>query len=181
MIDVPYDVNLLLVEDEHALAEVLIELLGGMGFHVCYCDRADRAIEHMQKKAFDVILSDIRLPGSLSGWDVAKAAPKDPSVTIVIFMTAYSELDDAEKARTLGVYDFLTKPFNPVELSARISNAVRYQSVLRQMKGTPVAAEPPIVASGNSKESNERIKVRLDQKIAEQVYHELEQKKKASG
>ncbi len=100
-------VSLLLIEDNQAFAEILTEFLVKDNYTVTYCNSAEKGIERMAEETFDLILSDIKLPGKLTGWDIVDAAPKDPCTTLLLLMTAYSEMESAEKALTRGIDDFL--------------------------------------------------------------------------
>jgi len=163
-------VSLLLIEDNQAFAEILIEFLMENNYVVTHCSSAEKAIARMKEEAFDLILSDIKLSGKLTGWDIVDAAPKDPCTTLLLLMTAYSEMESAEKALTRGIYDFLSKPFNLFELKIRLANAARYQKLLRLTAAAPNADEEEAPSPSLREESYKR---RLEEKFAESTYQQI--------
>lgn len=161
-------VKFLLVEDNQAFADILIEFLSEDEYLVTHCTTAEQAICLLEQQSFDLILSDIKLPGKLTGWDIANAAPKKPQVTLLLLMTAYSEMEAAEKAFNKGVYDFLSKPFNLFELKMRLANAVRYQHLLRLNASIPKEQEKLY-----STVNEDGFKRRLDERFAEATYQKI--------
>ncbi len=123
--------RLLIAEDDEALAALLDEYLSTAGYDILLCHRGDDALKALQDEHFDVVLSDIVMPGA-SGLNVLAACHEEPVRTIVLLMTAYSGIEDAIQAIAQGAYDFVSKPFQLPEIRVRLDNAVRYQSLLRQ-------------------------------------------------
>lgn len=123
--------RLLIVEDDLALAALLEEYFSESGYDVLLCHRGDDAIEHLKKESFDLVLSDIVMPGA-NGLSLLAEVHNEPHKTLVILMTGYSGIEDAIHAVEKGAYDFVSKPFQLPEIRVRIDNAVRYQSLLRR-------------------------------------------------
>jgi len=126
-----YNPHLLIAEDDKALASILDEYLSEHGYHITSVHRGDDALQHIQQQHFDIVLSDIVMPGA-GGLDILAASSADPIKTLVLLMTGYSGIEDAIHAVAQGAYDFVSKPFQLPEIKVRIDNAVRYQSLLRQ-------------------------------------------------
>lgn len=124
--------KLLIAEDDFALAALLEEYLAGSGYAITLTHRGDDALALIAQQHFDIILSDIVMPGA-DGLALLAQHHNDPLRTLVLLMTAYSGIEDAMHAVEQGAYDFISKPFQLPEIRVRIDNAVRYQSVLRQL------------------------------------------------
>ena len=115
--------HLLLVEDEAPLREVLAERLAGHGFEVEQADSGERAIEHLAEFAFDIVVTDLRLPG-LDGTRVLEAALLRYPDIIGIIVTGYGTVKDAVEAIKRGATDFVTKPFQFDELLHALNSAL---------------------------------------------------------
>lgn len=125
--------RLLIAEDDLALAALLDEYLSGSGYHITLVHRGDDALALLQKEHFDIILSDIVMPGA-DGLALLAQNQHDPIRTLVLLMTGYSGIEDAIHAVEQGAYDFISKPFQLPEIRVRLDNAKRYQSLLRQLQ-----------------------------------------------
>jgi len=137
-------VRLLLVEDDEALAALLEEYLQEAGYAVETHLRGDTALQALQQKSFDLVLTDLVLPGA-DGMSILRAASGQPQKTLVILMTGYSGIQDALEAVQQGAYDFVSKPFQLPEIHVRLNNAARYQSLLRKWLAADEHAPIPIV------------------------------------
>lgn len=123
--------RLLIAEDDEALATLLQEYLSEAGYDVVVCNRGDEAVRLIQSEKFDLILSDIVMPGA-DGLALLAEASSDPMKTLVILMTGYSGVEDALHAVEQGAYDFVSKPFQLPEIRVRLDNGARYQRLLRR-------------------------------------------------
>ncbi len=123
--------RLLLAEDDIALAALLEEYLSESGYEVTICYRGDDALTALRQEHFDIVLTDIVMPGA-DGLSVLAEASVGASKTLVILMTGYSGIEDALHAVEQGAYDFVSKPFQLPEILVRIDNAARYQALLRR-------------------------------------------------
>ena len=107
--------HILIVEDDFAIRELIKRNLQKVG-HSCICvETGDRAIEQLQKEAFDLIILDVMLP-NMSGFEVMEYIQEIP----VIFVTAKGALEDKLKGLALGAEDYIVKPFEILELIARV-------------------------------------------------------------
>src|SRR5262245_21325120 len=102
--------HLLLVEDEAPLREAVAEQLTDRGFAVVQADSAERAIEQLTDFAYDVVVTDLRVPGQ-DGTRVIEAALKLYPDIIGIVMTGFGTVKDAVEVIKRGAADFVTKPF----------------------------------------------------------------------
>jgi len=125
--------RLLIAEDDEALAALLEEYLSEGGYHITLCHRGDDALEKITQEHFDIVLTDVVMPGA-DGLTVLAAANEDPISTLVVLMTGYSGIEDALHAVEQGAYDFVSKPFQLPEIRVRLNNAARYQALLRKFQ-----------------------------------------------
>ncbi|MBV7317564.1 phosphate regulon transcriptional regulator PhoB [Shewanella sp. NIFS-20-20] len=135
--------RILIVEDELAIREMLTFVLEQHGFQTSVAEDVDSALSMMAEPYPDLILLDWMLPGG-SGIQVAKKIKQDEfSRKIpIIMLTARGEEEDKVKGLEVGADDYMTKPFSPKELVARI------KAVLR--RAAPTRLEDVIVVHGLS-------------------------------
>src|SRR6185436_11217872 len=115
--------HLLLVEDESALREAVAEQLSDRGYHVQQADSGEMAVERLADFAFDIILTDLRLPG-IDGSAVVEAAVERYPDIIAIVITGYGTVKDAVDAIKRGARDFVSKPFQIDELLHVLDSAL---------------------------------------------------------
>jgi len=118
--------KILAVDDEEDLLELLRYNLVREGYQVVCSDSGEDALNRAVSSEFDIILLDLMLPG-IDGLEVAKKLKKDPrtSQIPIIMLTAKGEEADVIKGLELGADDYITKPFSPKVLGARIKAVLR--------------------------------------------------------
>ena len=121
--------NILLVDDEEALRQVVAERLDEAGFAVVEAASGEAALEQLQRFAFDVLISDLRLPG-IDGRHVIDAALERYPGILVIVVTGYATVKDAVDIIKRGAADFVAKPFQFDEL-LHVINSAREQQRLK--------------------------------------------------
>lgn len=115
--------NILVVEDEEAINELVKRNLSLVG-HSCFSVMdGEEALEWLQEHKIDLVILDIMLP-KLDGFEVMKQIKGIPT----IFLTAKNSVDDRVKGLMMGADDYMTKPFEMLELIARV------QAILRRTK-----------------------------------------------
>jgi DNA-binding NtrC family response regulator len=102
--------HLLIVDDEKALREAIAERLEDHGFVVEQADSGEAALQRLAEFAFDILITDLRLPG-IDGRKVLEAALERYPEIIPIVITGYGTVKDAVEAIKQGAADFITKPF----------------------------------------------------------------------
>jgi DNA-binding NtrC family response regulator len=102
--------HLLIVDDEKALREAVAERLADHGFSVEQADSGEQALQRLAEFAFDVLVTDLRLPG-IDGRKVLDAARERYPDIIAIVITGFGTVKDAVEAIKQGASDFITKPF----------------------------------------------------------------------
>jgi DNA-binding NtrC family response regulator len=115
--------HLLLVDDEEALRSVVAERLTDEGFQVTQATDGESALKALDSFAFDVIISDLRLPGVDGRQVIESALQRYPSI-VAIVVTGYGTVKDAVDMIKLGAADFIAKPFQFDELMHVLSKAL---------------------------------------------------------
>ena len=123
--------HIMVVDDERTQLEFVGGFLGKAGFEVALMGSAAEALERFRGEAFDLVLTDQRMP-EMSGLDLLKQCRAlDPEVAVII-MTAYGSIETAVSAMKEGATDYLTKPLNLEELRLRIDRVKRSHQLLRE-------------------------------------------------
>lgn len=107
--------NLLIVDDERAIRDGCREVAQGLGFTTYIADSAEHAFRIIESASVDVVLLDLRLPGT-GGLEVLREVKKRRPETVVVVITGYATVQSAVQAMKNGAYDYVTKPFNLEEL-----------------------------------------------------------------
>jgi DNA-binding NtrC family response regulator len=107
--------RILVVDDEGSQREILRTILSAEGYSVETAPGGGDAVRRCQEKPFDLVLTDLRMPGT-DGLSLVERLTRDDPPTLVILMTAYGSLDSAEQALKRGAFDYLTKPIEREEL-----------------------------------------------------------------
>ena len=115
--------NILVVEDDHNISDLIHMYLVKEGFDVRIAGDGGRAIEEFAKQKFDLILLDIMMP-QMDGI-TATAKIREFSNVPIILLTAKSETEDKVLGLNVGADDYITKPFVPVEVLARVRSHLR--------------------------------------------------------
>ncbi len=123
----PVNANLLLVEDHKPLAETVGLFLENAGFTVDYAADGLTALHLGTVNTYDAIILDIMLPG-LDGFEICRRLRADAGIsTPILMLTARDQLDDKLRGFSEGADDYLLKPFDLPELSARLNALIRRQ------------------------------------------------------
>lgn len=115
--------RVLVVEDEPAIADTMVYALKTDRFEVIHCLTGASAIEHLSKNCFDFVILDVGLP-DMTGFDVCKKL-REFSQVPVLFLTARNSEIDRIMGLEIGGDDYVTKPFSPREVSARVRAILR--------------------------------------------------------
>ena len=117
--------RVLVVEDHEDNRQILRDLLGSAGFEIIEAENGEEAVVLAETSRPDVILMDIQLP-VLDGYEATRRIKADPNLRSipVIVVTSYALSGDEEKARLAGCDDYVSKPFSPRDLLAKIRRYV---------------------------------------------------------
>ena len=121
--------HILVVDDEEDILELLTYNLTREGYHVTGALTGEDALKKIRSAAFDLIVLDLMLPG-IDGLEVTKRLKNDPKIRDIpiLMLTAKGEEADIVTGLELGADDYITKPFSPRILLARIRAALRRKS-----------------------------------------------------
>jgi DNA-binding NtrC family response regulator len=146
--------RILLIEDDLQLATIVQKLLTREGYQVDLASRGDDGLRLSQESEFDVVLTDLKLPG-LDGLELIgrmhAARPKVP----IIMMTAHGTTETAIEATKLGAYEYLLKPCEPQELLDLIAAAVAHSQRMSEPIELGEAGEAHFALVGNSRAMHE--------------------------
>ena len=120
--------SVLLVDDEPNIIEVLEIVLRDQGLEVSAVNSGGEALQRLRQREFDIVVSDIRMPG-ISGVELLKETKKLAPDTVFVMITAYAGTDTAIEALQHGAYDYLTKPFKMDELRQVVRRALEKRSL----------------------------------------------------
>ncbi len=116
--------RILVVDDEESIREFLDIMLRKDGYEVTLAEDGLRAKELIEKKTFDLVISDLQMP-NLSGIDLLKQIRLVYPDLLFMMITAFGTTETAVEAMKLGAYDYITKPFKIDEVKIVIANALR--------------------------------------------------------
>ncbi|MFC7441812.1 response regulator transcription factor [Laceyella putida] len=115
--------SILIVDDEEHMIDLLTRILKDE-FNVTAATDGKMALGLLKQKHFDLCLLDIMMP-SMNGWDLLKQMKHEKIETAVIYVSARAEVEDRVEGLELGADDYITKPFDPTEVVARVKSVLR--------------------------------------------------------
>jgi two-component system, NtrC family, response regulator AtoC len=113
----------LIVDDDRNLLKILGDILEGLSVDIVTASNADTALSAIESQVFDLVITDLKMPGK-SGMDVLSFSLKTKPSVPVIMVSAFGSVEAAVAAMKRGAYDFITKPFNPDELLQVVRKAL---------------------------------------------------------
>ncbi len=125
--------RILVVDDDQALGELLVEDLGRRGHTVHSALRVDAARELLHREEFDAVLTDLNMPGT-SGIDFCAELQENRPDLPVVIMTAFGSLETAIAALRAGAYDFVTKPVDLDLLSISLNRALQHRHLQEKVR-----------------------------------------------
>ncbi len=126
--------RILAVDDELDMLALLKMIIEGYSDHqVTATNNPLEAVELMEKEPFDLILTDLKMPG-LDGMELLGRAKQLDEEALVLVITAYGSLESAEEAMAKGAFDYITKPFRKEQILLAIDKAMRWRDLVRQNK-----------------------------------------------
>lgn len=126
--------NILIIEDETAIADVLSYALKSEGYQTRRCTLGSEGLEQLREGLYELAILDVGLP-DMSGFDVCRQARTFSDIPI-LFLTARSEEVERIVGLEIGADDYVTKPFSPREVVARV------RVILRRRNHAPAASSP---------------------------------------
>lgn len=133
MKDMPKDAYVLIVDDEQNMCELIETDLRLRGIKSRWCVSAAQAVDAIREEDFDVVLTDVRMPGT-TGLQLCQQLTEVRPDLPVIVMTAFGTLDTAIAGIRAGAYDFITKPIEMDLLSITLRRAIQHRRLANQVK-----------------------------------------------
>ncbi|NOU48734.1 MAG: sigma-54-dependent Fis family transcriptional regulator [Bacteroidales bacterium] len=124
-------ISILVVDDEDSVRDSLSIWFTEDGYRVGCAENATKALSILESDNYDIILADIKMPG-MDGLEMLRRIKSLNKDSIVIVMTAFATVDTAVKALKDGAFDYVTKPFDPDDLSHLIRNASKQISLVQE-------------------------------------------------
>src|SRR5512133_3460471 len=121
-------ISILIVDDEESVRDSLLNWFIEDGYNTECAENAGKALQMLETGNYDIILADIKMPG-MDGLEMMRRIKLLRPEAIVIVMTAFASVDTAVKALKDGAYDYITKPFDPDDLTHLIRNASKQISL----------------------------------------------------
>jgi DNA-binding response OmpR family regulator len=118
--------HILVVEDDPLIREFVVEALREDGFHVIHAATGEEALAWCRRRAADVLITDIRLPGEVDGWEIAERCRDHHPNLVVIYATGFSPVPPRPVAGSM----LLQKPFHPqaiVEAVRQVTEALPHE------------------------------------------------------
>ena len=124
-------ISILIVDDEESVRDSLYNWFIEDRYKVACAENAKKALSILESEAFDIVLADIKMPG-MDGLEMLKRIKALRKECIVIVITAFATVDTAVQALKDGAFDYVTKPFDPDDLSHLIRNASKQISLIAE-------------------------------------------------
>ncbi|RQR57729.1 two-component system response regulator CreB [Burkholderia sp. Bp9002] len=137
--------NILVVEDELAIADTIVYALGTDGMQTVHCTLGQAALDQLREGRFDLVVLDVGLP-DINGFEVCRTLRTFTEVP-VIFLTARHDEIDRIVGLEIGADDYVVKPFSPRELAARV------RVILRRLNRPALAPREPASAPAGASSS----------------------------
>lgn len=125
--------KILIVDDDRSVAEVLRDQIAAENIVVDVCSDGAEAMDTMNKKIFDLVITDLMMP-KIGGLRVLRHAKSINPDVIVVIITGYASLETAIEAIRDGAYDYIRKPFKLQELQIVVNNAIDKIGLIRENK-----------------------------------------------
>jgi DNA-binding response OmpR family regulator len=155
---VPESPLVAVVEDDPQVQRLLVRILQGQGYRVVAVSDDEMGLRVVAEHQPDLVLLDLTMP-QLDGFEVCRRLRGDPRTVAlpVMVLTAHGAIDDMVAALDAGADDFITKPFQRLELFARMRSAFRMRDVVRRME----EAQAIVAALATAVEEEDRYELPL--------------------
>lgn len=135
--------KILIVEDDLSIAELEKDYLELEGFEVKICNNGVDGLNALKTNVFDLLILDVMLP-KIDGLTILRSIQEDKDIPVLL-VSAKKEDIDKIKGLSLGADDYITKPFNPSELVARVKSHIRNYERIKNKFITPVKSNTIII------------------------------------
>lgn len=123
--------RILVVDDDRGMGQLLKRVLEKESLEIFNVLNGEDALEEVQKREFDLVISDIKLPG-MDGLELLGRIKQLNPHLMVIMITAYAKVESAVEAMKIGAYDYITKPFSTDELKLVVAKALERHRIMEE-------------------------------------------------
>jgi DNA-binding response OmpR family regulator len=126
--------SVLIVDDDESIRIILAELLSGEGYHVAQARTGEEALELLNERDFDVVLTDLMMPAT-DGMELLTIIKKLKPQTRVVMLTAFATIESAVEAMKKGASDYISKPFDAYDVKEVVRDAIeetKFGSILNK-------------------------------------------------
>jgi len=164
--------SILVVDDDPVIRRLLEQRLKKAHYDVDVAEDGYQAEKLLQQRRFDIVLTDLMMPGGIGGIEVLEIAKEIDQRTEVILITAHSSVDSAVEAMKKGAVDYLEKPINFDELFLRLEKIINVKSLLRNARDIHEAMDATEHAASETIQNLEIMAAKLQQRL-DMVENEL--------
>jgi DNA-binding NtrC family response regulator len=147
--DAPSTGRVLIVDDHAHARQSMADILRCAGHHVTCCASAAEALRRLPRTSFDVIITDLKMPG-MSGLDFMRELESRGEETPIVMVTAHASVSSAVEAMRHGALDYIEKPFNVDQLEQLVSRALRHGAAHPPRSTVPADREADAAMIGSS-------------------------------
>jgi two-component system alkaline phosphatase synthesis response regulator PhoP len=158
------DAFILVVDDEGAIRYSISKTLQRVGYQVHTASSGEEALEMLQRQEYDVVLTDIRMPG-LSGVELLARIKEQAPDSVVILLTGYGSMETAIESLRLGAHDYLRKPSSSQEIRDSVSRGIERSINLKHRRILLQAIRDNIEELAGDNDERLRTEPRLAQQI----------------
>lgn len=131
--DTHIDADILVVDDEAGIRNGCRRVLEACGARVRVEETGREALEELFRTEYDVVVLDLKMPG-VDGMEILRRLTEAGSQVVPVMITAHASIETAVEAVKLGAFDYLPKPFVPLELIVKVDRAVRWRRLRQEME-----------------------------------------------
>jgi two-component system response regulator PilR (NtrC family) len=133
------EISVLVVDDESLMRNLIFKILGQEDYQVELAGSAEEALDSLSRKEFQLVVSDIKMPG-MNGIELLRKIKADHPQTGVVMMTAYGDTYTVREVLLSGAEEYITKPFKSRELNAAVERA-HWRALSSQVAGGKITPE----------------------------------------
>lgn len=137
--------KVLVVDDDPVVGESFNRVLSGKGYAVITAQNGQEALDKLESEQYDVVFTDLRMPG-MTGLEVAERVKARQPWTPVVIVTGYGSQRSEERARAVGVSDFLHKPLSPDMIEDSAARALQQADAAAAVPLQAAPASAPVAA-----------------------------------
>ncbi len=164
--------KILIIDDSPKNIQVVANFLQNEGYDLSFASDGVEALQILAKEKFDLILLDVIMP-EIDGFEVCRKLSTDPEYKDIpiLFLTVKTDPESIVKGFESGGVDYITKPFNPYELLARIKTHLRLRSIQNQLKNNNDKLIEEMALRHKTERQLKNLNAELEYKVSERTKH----------